>query len=179
MNITAKQPINATIYVENIYQGGSLSSDDLEMVESIPWISWMQHWLDSISTPEMQVEDCELSLRLTGDRQIQELNCQYRAMDKPTDVLAFAATEADIRLPLDFTEPIYLGDIVISLETAVKQATERQHSIAVELAWLASHGLLHLLGWDHPDDRSLKQMLQRQCELIQLLNLQEAKILPV
>ena len=172
MNITAKQPINATIYVENIYRDGSLSSDDLEMVESIPWISWMEQWLSSTAT-DLQLENCELSLRLTGDRQIQELNCQYRSMDKPTDVLAFAATEAEINIPVDCAEPIYLGDLVISLETAVRQAAEQQHSLVVELAWLASHGLLHLLGWDHPDDRSLKQMLQRQWELIQLLNLQE------
>ena len=178
MNITVKQAINATIYVENIYQDGSLSSDDLEMVESIPWIGWMQQWLNSIAT-DMQLENCELSLRLTSDRQIQELNCQYRSMDKPTDVLAFAATEADINIPLDCAEPIYLGDLVISLETAVKQAKEQQHSIVVELAWLASHGLLHLLGWDHPDDRSLKQMLKRQLKLIQLLNLHQNERLPV
>ncbi|MGL5077101.1 MAG: rRNA maturation RNase YbeY, partial [Waterburya sp.] len=118
------------------------------------------------------VQNCEISLRLTGDRQIQELNQQYRSLDKPTDVLAFAATESAITLPTDFTEPLYLGDIVISLDTAAKQATEQKHSLTVELAWLASHGLLHLLGWDHPDELSLEQMLERQSKLIQLLALE-------
>ena len=172
MDITVKQPINATIYVENVYRGNSLFPDDLKIVESIPWNSWMQDWLGSMSLTSDWVKDCELSLRLTGDRQIQELNARYRSMNRPTDVLAFAATEADLTIP-NLAEPTYLGDIVISLDTALRQATEQQHSIVVELAWLSSHGLLHLLGWDHPDNRSLEQMLKRQWELIQLSSIQE------
>ena len=172
MNITATKPINATIYVENLYQGGA-SQNNLETIGSIPWTTWMQCWLSSMSLSTELATDCELSLRLTGDRQIQEFNCQYRSMDRPTDVLAFATAEDEIMIAPEVAEPTYLGDIIISLDTAVKQATEQQHSIAVELAWLASHGLLHLLGWDHPDDRSLGQMLQRQWELIQLVNVRE------
>lgn len=172
MNTTATKPIDATIYVENIYQGG-LDPDNLKMVDSIPWTTWIQRWLSSMNLATEQSTDYELGLRLTSDRQIQELNCQYRFIDKPTDVLAFATAEDEITIPLEVDEPIYLGDIVISLDTAVKQATEQQHSIVVELAWLASHGLLHLVGWDHPDDLSLKQMLKRQGELIQLVNVRE------
>jgi probable rRNA maturation factor len=115
-------------------------------------------------------QDCELSLRLTGDRQIQQYNSQYRHLDEPTDVLAFASTESEITLPAEFTEPLYLGDIIISLDTAMRQAKEQKHSLTVELAWLSSHGLLHLLGWDHPDDKSLQQMLAQQKELIYSLN---------
>ena len=171
MNITVIKPINATIYVENLYQDGGLSPDKLKMVNFIPWSSWMQCWLNSMSLSTELATDCELSLRLTGDRQIQEFNCQYRSMDKPTDVLAFATAEDEITIAPEVAEPTYLGDIIISLDTAVKQATEQQHSIVVELAWLATHGLLHLLGWDHPDDRSLQQMLKRQWELIQLVDI--------
>ena len=87
MNITANKPINAIIYVENTYQGG-LDSDNLKMVNSIPWTLWIQRWLGSMNLASDR--DYELGLRLTSDRQIQELNCQYRLMDKPTDVLAFA-----------------------------------------------------------------------------------------
>ena len=144
---------------------------DGKMVDSIPWIDWIEGWLQSLSLTTNLAKDCELGLRLTGDRQIQELNYQYRSLDKPTDVLAFAATEADITLPADIAEPLYLGDIVISLDTAAKQASEQKHSLTVELAWLASHGLLHLLGWDHPDDARLEQMLEKQSELIQLLDI--------
>ena len=166
MNITANKPINAIIYVENTYQGG-LDSDNLKMVNSIPWTLWIQRWLCSMNLASDR--DYELGLRLTSDRQIQELNCQYRLMDKPTDVLAFATAGDEIIIPPEVAEPTYLGDIIISLDTALKQARGQQHSIVIELAWLASHGLLHLAGWDHPDDRALELMLKRQGELIQLV----------
>ena len=170
MNITIEQPSNAIIYVENVYEG-TLADNVRQMVESIPWADWMQQWLRYLSSTIELANNCEVSVRLTSDRQIQSFNRQYRFLDQPTDVLAFAATEADITIPAELTEPLYLGDIIISLDTAVKQATEQNHSLVVELAWLASHGLLHLLGWDHPDDASLQQMLDRQSTLIQLLNL--------
>jgi probable rRNA maturation factor len=171
IDLTVQQSVKAEIYVENLYEG-DLANESLAIVESISWVDWLQVWLESLSLTNNLVQNCEMSLRLTSDRQIRELNQQYRSLDQPTDVLAFAATESAITLPTDFTEPLYLGDIIISLDTAAKQATEQKHSLTVELAWLASHGLLHLLGWDHPDDRSLEQMLQRQSELIQLLALE-------
>lgn len=171
MNIIVKQPTDAIIYVENDYQG-SLSESDLLEINFIPWVNWFEDWLQLLSSTNTQLDtSCELSLRLTSDRQIQAFNHQYRSLDKPTDVLAFAATEANITLPIDIAEPVYLGDIIISLDTAARQAIEQQHSFIIELAWLASHGLLHLLGWDHPDDLRLQQMLQQQSKLIQLLNI--------
>ena len=170
MNITIEQPSNTIIYVENVYEG-TLADNVRQMVESISWADWMQQWLLYLSPTTELANNCEVSVRLTSDRQIQTFNRQYRFLDQPTDVLAFAAIEADLIIPAELTEPLYLGDIIISLDTAVKQATEQNHSLVVELAWLASHGLLHLLGWDHPDDASLQQMLDRQSTLIQLLNL--------
>ena len=169
MNITTQQPKNAIIYVENVYDGSL--DNDAKMVESIPWQSWIEKWLESLGSITQVAEDCELSLRLTSDRQMQIFNQRYRSLDRPTDVLAFAATESDLTLPSEFAEPLYLGDILISLDTAATQAIEQQHSLQIELAWLASHGLLHLLGWDHPDDVSLQQMLQQQSQLVQTLNL--------
>ena len=171
MNLTAAQSGNAFIYVENLYEG-NLSDRSISNVNSIPWVDWLKIWLESMSPTTDLTQDCEIGLRLTSDRQIQIFNHQYRGFDKPTDVLAFAATEAEIAVPPDITEPLYLGDIVISLDTAQRQAQSQNHSLVVELAWLASHGLLHLLGWDHPDDNSLSQMLKRQSQLIQLLNIQ-------
>lgn len=114
----------------------------------------------------MQVsEPSELTLTLTDDERMQRLNRQYRDRDTTTDVLAFAAQEAEI--PGHSEEgPLLLGDIVISVPTAQRQADEQQHALSEELVWLASHGLLHLLGWDHPDDESLQQMLQKQRDLL-------------
>lgn len=168
------QSINANIYVENSYKGHELSSDSLSLVNSIPWSKWIQAWL---AFPTLKVDfaqDCEIGLQLTGDLQIQQFNQQYRSIDTYTDVLAFAATESEIVLPLDITEPLYLGDIIISLETANRQAQLQKHSLVTELAWLSSHGLLHLLGWDHPNDQRLQEMLQQQSKLVDFVKIQQS-----
>ena len=89
--------------------------------------------------------DYEVALRLTGDAAIHALNRSYRAKNKPTDVLAFAQREG----PAALVHPELLGDIVISVETARRQA---KRGLPKELLHLASHGLCHLLGYDHRDD---------------------------
>lgn len=170
MDLTATQYRDVVIYVENLYEG-NLDSDSLTNISRIPWADWMKVWMQSSNLENNLDRDCEISLRLTSDREMQILNCQYRAIDKPTDVLAFAATESEIILSPEMSEPLYLGDIIVSLDTASRQAQGQNHSLVAELAWLSSHGLLHLLGWDHPDEASLNRMLQRQSELIQLLEI--------
>ncbi len=107
----------------------------------------------------------EISLLLTTDTEVQTLNRDYRNKDQPTDVLSFAALEVDAP-SLPPGEPLPLGDIIISIDTAQRQAANQGHSLATELQWLASHGLLHLLGWDHPDDASLARMLEQQGQLV-------------
>ena len=125
------------------------------------WTRWFEGWLAA-----MQVSgSSELTVMLTDDERMQQLNLQYRDRDTSTDVLAFAAQEAEIPGHSEET-PLVLGDIVISVPTAQRQADEQQHSLSEELAWLASHGLLHLLGWDHPDRDSLLKMLQKQRDLL-------------
>ena len=170
MDLTATQSGNAVVYVENLYEG-NLPDDVLKSVSDIRWLDWLQTWMQSLSKQLNFSQGCEVGLRLASDRQIQIFNSQYRSMDKPTDVLAFAATEVEFDLPTDLDEPLYLGDIVISLDTAWRQAKEQNHSLVTEIAWLTSHGLLHLLGWDHPDEDSLQQMLQKQAQLVQLLKI--------
>jgi probable rRNA maturation factor len=86
-------------------------------------------------------------------------------------VLAFAALEVNFpQLPEEFSElePLYLGDIIISVETAQRQSEQQNHSLDKELVWLAAHGFLHLLGWDHPDEESLLKMLAQQEVLLKL-----------
>jgi len=97
-------------------------------------------------------------LTLTGDEHLREYNRRYRGLDEPTDVLAFAAQEK----PLDqrFQAPPgtenWLGDIVISLPRARRQARDAKHSMNDEVRLLAVHGFLHLLGYDHaePDEEA-------------------------
>ena len=140
---------------------------------SLNWRNLFQIWLESLKDELPPAKGYELSLRLTDDQEIQTLNRNYRQQDQATDVLAFAALEAEIPQTDKRNEPLYLGDIVISLDTASRQAAEQKHSLEVELGWLATHGLLHLLGWDHSDDRSLTAMLNRQRILLSTTGLIE------
>ncbi len=101
----------------------------------------------------------EISFALVNNEIIQKLNKQYRNQDKPTDVLSF---------PMD--DELW-GDVVISTEQAVLQAKEYGHSLKRELAYLAVHGILHLLGYDHlkPEDKSI--MRDREEQILKALNL--------
>ena len=89
--------------------------------------------------------DGELSIALIGDAEMHALNRDYRAKDRPTDVLAFALREGEDAA----VHPDVLGDVVISLDTAARQAAARGHSPAEEVRILLAHGVLHLLGYDH------------------------------
>lgn len=97
--------------------------------------------------------DHELSILLTNDAHIRELNRSYRDKDAATDVLSFGQMEGE---PFAMVVPV-LGDLVISLETAQRQADAMGHPLAAELRVLLVHGLLHLLGHDHqePQERSV------------------------
>jgi len=131
------------------------------------WEHWISQWLEHMAPSFSPIQAYELSLRFTSDRDIQTLNHTYRHIDKPTDVLAFAALESEFPPGEELQQfPLYLGDIIISVETATRQAQTQGHSLNIELAWLAAHGLLHLLGWDHPDEPSLVAMLDQQHALL-------------
>ena len=146
-------------------------------ISEATWEQWFQNWLEALTQvkattqiPLASDQAYELSLRLTDDGEIHTLNAQYRQIDRPTDVLAFAALEVDVPYFEEMRSlPLYLGDIVISVETAQRQAQQQGHSLVQELAWLAAHGLLHLVGWDHPDEESLTQMLSQQETLLQMV----------
>ena len=102
--------------------------------------------------------DYDVALRIVDDQTIHSLNRDYRRKNKPTDVLAFAQREG----PAAALHPTLLGDIVISLPTAQRQAKRGLHA---ELLHLASHGLCHLLGYDHRDDAEEAEMNARAAAL--------------
>lgn len=137
------------------------------------WQALLGDWLGQLA-PELPAElrapAYSLGLLITDDHSMAVLNGEWRQQEGPTDVLAFAAQEAPLPpgalAELGEDEPLELGDIVISLETAARQARDQGHDLAGELRFLASHGLLHLLGWDHPDGASLERMLARQEQLL-------------
>jgi probable rRNA maturation factor len=141
-------------------------------MESLDWQGWLGCWAAHMEVQGSPIQAYELALKLTDDDDIRDLNRVYRHKDQPTDVLAFAALETDSVLPPELlaVEPLYLGDIVISLDTAERQAQAEGHSLLHETLWLTAHGFLHLLGWDHPDDQSLEAMLTQQKALFALID---------
>lgn len=120
------------------------------------------------------VDDIELSILIVNNRSVRELNKKYRGIDKPTDVLAFPPSP--LRLLSGQAVPFprrgegdplrLLGDIVISLEKSHTQAEERGHSPEQEFKILLTHGILHLLGYDHEISRSEAQRMKRKEKII-------------
>ncbi len=121
-------------------------------------------WLTGIARITLEHEDagdCQLSVAVTTDAEIRALNRQYAAEDRPTDVLAFSQEEGESFVaPPD--EPRHLGDVIISLETAERQALEASHDLDAEIAHLLAHGILHLLGYDHAEADEEREMRERE-----------------
>lgn len=116
----------------------------------------------------------ELSVTITSDETIKEYNHAYRNIDNSTDVLSFAFLEKGINekeILYDENVSILLGDIVISSETARRQAKEYGHSFDREMAFLFTHGLLHLLGYDHMNKEDEEKMFNLQDYVLDELNI--------
>ena len=110
---------------------------------------------------EGRTEPIEVSIGLISDSEIQELNSQWRGKAQATDVLTFSQFE----MPLPDWAPT-LGDVVISVETAQRQAHEQGHSLSDELVVLLTHGMLHLLGHDHSDAQQRALMAQAEQRIL-------------
>ncbi len=114
------------------------------------------------------LHDAELSVLFIGDRAMRSLNRRYRGKDRPTDVLSFAFREG--KFP--HIQPNFLGDIVIAVPVAARQAAEAGHSLGREIDALLIHGLLHLLGYDHErGGREARRMKRRETQLLKRLSL--------
>jgi probable rRNA maturation factor len=121
---------------------------------------------------------CEVNILLTDNETIRQINKQHRDIDKSTDVLSFPM--ADIKNgeilsdqgDVDFDEGLLLlGDIIISMETALKQSEDYGHSLERELAFLTAHGVFHLLGYDHTEKDTEADMISRQEAVLEKLGL--------
>lgn len=115
----------------------------------------------------------EVSVTFVNNEEIQEINRDYRNLDKPTDVISFALEETvDDEVEIVGEDlPVVLGDIIISVERAKEQAADYNHSYERELGFLAVHGFLHLLGYDHMTKEDEKVMFQKQEEILGEFNL--------
>ena len=152
-----------------------VNSEILELIKnSGQWNKEITSWIRFIQLnekyrcPEIVRNSSQFSLglELTNDKKILDLNQAWLGQSKSTDVLSFPIIDETF---FDVSnECIELGDIVISVPTAIRQAKDNKIDLFRELRWLATHGLLHLLGWDHGDEESLEKMLLIQEQLIDL-----------
>jgi len=115
-------------------------------------------------------EGVELSLVITDDETVRELNRQFRGVDAPTDVLAFSTESKEQFVTAPECLP-YLGDVVISYQRALAQAEELGHGVGEELKLLVVHGILHLLGYDHEEEAAARKMREREEHILCLLEI--------
>ena len=123
----------------------------------------------ALKTLEIE-DDVEVSCVLVDDERIHEINREYRHIDRSTDVISFAMEDND----QFYVEgmPRTLGDIFISVDHAKKQAEEYGHSLRREMCFLFTHGILHLLGYDHMTDEQEKEMFDLQDEILSALSIE-------
>ena len=119
-------------------------------------------------------DDVEVSCVLVDDERIHEINREYRHIDRSTDVISFAMEDND----QFYVEgmPRTLGDIFISVDHAKKQAEEYGHSLRREMCFLFTHGILHLLGYDHMTDEQEKEMFGLQGKILGALSIERERV---
>jgi probable rRNA maturation factor len=145
-----------------------IDKDFKRQVKSI----WLKKLARQIQIAEKVNAKSEMTLVITGDEKIHELNLKYLAEDRPTDVLSFPMNEQLDAAPVFVNIPdgkLHLGDIIISYPTAVTQAKERHHSVNREIIILLIHGILHLLGYDHDIPVRKRAMNDREAVILKTI----------
>lgn len=164
-----------TINIENEYEGFPQFEKTLDQkAEDI---------IEKTVVTSLDYEDCpyecSVNVLFTDDDSIHVINMEQRGIDRSTDVLSFpmvnyveASCFEGFDEKYDLFDPetgeLMLGDIVISIDHVIKQATEYGHSRTRELAFLTAHSMLHLMGYDHMDDGERKVMEERQREILEI-----------
>ena len=148
-----------TIHIDIIDETGEVTAEQLEMLEQL---------LREAAASENVPDGTEVGVSFVDNERIRLMNRDYRGKDAPTDVLSFALEEegegeVDI---IGADMPLVLGDIVISIPKAKEQAAEYGHSFMRELGFLAVHGFLHLLGYDHETEEEERVMFAKQEEIL-------------
>ena len=147
------------MYIDLEDQTQSVSNDVLQLLQQV---------LAFAAQKEQVADDAEVSLTLVDNQTIQEINRDYRQKDQVTDVISFAMQERhedEIDI-IGADLPVVLGDIIISVDQAKEQALTYGHSFEREMCFLAVHGFLHLLGYDHMNEADEKEMIERQEEIL-------------
>jgi probable rRNA maturation factor len=144
-----------------------LTEEGLEVETSS---DWMQEIVSKTLSTENLPPNIEISLVITGQERIRELNKEYRDIDSPTDVLSFSMSEHKDEEQTAFIGPpdglVHLGEVIVSYPQAQIQARERGHSLNKEMAILIIHGVLHILGFDHEKPEMEPSMTAREQEIL-------------
>ena len=111
----------------------------------------------------LPVKNAEVSVLLTDDHAVHSLNKQYRNIDRPTNVLSFAALD-DENEPI--VDPLLLGDIVVAFQTTLRESEEQNKAFSDHLFHLIVHGMLHLIGYDHMQDSEAEEMERLEMEIL-------------
>ncbi|MFC0270048.1 rRNA maturation RNase YbeY [Metabacillus herbersteinensis] len=147
------------LIIDSIDETEELQDDQLKIIEEV---------LQLAAELESVTQNAEISVTFVSNERIQEVNRDYRGKDQPTDVISFALEEmgeGEIEV-IGVDMPQVLGDIIISIPRAKEQAEEYGHTFIRELGFLAVHGFLHLLGYDHETKADEEIMFNKQKELL-------------
>lgn len=138
------------------------------------YIKTIHDLLRFVAKQEKVPEHAEVSISFVDNKTIRTLNKSYREIDEATDVISFALQDevyGEQAIITDESLPLVLGDIVISVEKAQEQADSYQHSLNREYGFLALHGFLHLLGYDHETEEDEQEMFTKQEEVLNAFGL--------
>ena len=133
-----------------------------EINKEIDELNTLKELLDFVVKKE-NLNNCVFNIIIVDNTYIHKLNKEYRGIDRPTDVISFALEDYQDDVKLDIR---MLGDIYISLDKALEQASLYEHSFLREICFLSIHGLLHLLGYDHMEKEDEIIMFKKQDELL-------------
>jgi probable rRNA maturation factor len=142
----------------------------------LPWVaSAVSRAVERTGGPEKS----QIGLLVVGEETMREFNLEHRGQDRPTDVLSFPLLEPGEEITQADMDPqtgeVVLGDIVLSLPAAERQADEYGHSLAREAAYLAVHGALHLMGYDHESEREDKLMRKLEESVLEAVGLSKGE----
>ncbi|WPC79188.1 rRNA maturation RNase YbeY [Bacillus halotolerans] len=156
-----------SLLIDIVDETGSVSEEMLKEVENL---------LQFAAEREGVQDQAEVSVTIVTNEDIQQINKEYRGKDTPTDVISFALEEeGEDEVEIVGAEmPPVLGDIIISADRTREQAEEYNHSFKRELGFLAVHGFLHLLGYDHMTKEKEEEMFTKQKDLLDAYGLKRS-----
>ena len=152
--------MNQLLVIDYIDESNVVKEEDQQLIESL---------LQYAAKAEGITDECELSVTFVDNEAIRQINREYRGKDAPTDVISLAMEEMgedEIEI-VGADMPRMLGDIIISVDRTKEQAEEYGHSFQRELGFLALHGFLHLLGYDHIEKEDEIVMFTKQKDILE------------